>query len=325
MYIMIKKKFTLPGCIFLSFASLISGCASTTMLETTPTKAFVYIKGGKRGITPYQYSDRKIAFSRTHVSFRKAGYYNLDTVLIRNEQPNPVPIMFFFEIVPLLWFLKYNPEHSFIMVRDSLITLPVASAYDTLKAGQNLNELPESDTSDFVPEKKLFSIFGLGFGACSAGGLWDLDLLISGTNGWGGGFGYTGSIIKSKNIPTDYFSDKWRVFSPSDYLNILSFNVIKEFPLPAKSARLGLDLGPSLVIFSTAEFMLNPDYPSPLSIHKYYTYHNGVSVPGLSLRTRLEIPISHSFGITAALFGNINSIKSIAGFEFLFNFGHVKN
>jgi hypothetical protein len=201
----------------------------------------------------------------------------------------------------------------------------MASANDTLKAGQNLNEPPGSDTSDFVPEKKLLTIFGLGFGICSSGGLWDLDLLLSGANGWGGGFSYTGSMIKSKNIPPDYFSDKWRFFTPSDYVNILSLNVIKEFSLPEKSARLGLDLGPSLIIFSRAEFELNRDYPSPLSIHKYYKSHNGVSTGGLSLRTRLEIPVSHSFGITAALFGNINSIKSIVGFEFLLNFGSVKN
>ena len=61
-------------CILLILSILFSAYASTTLLNTTPNNAEVYIKNQKAGITPYSYTDRKIIGSSTMITFKKDGY-----------------------------------------------------------------------------------------------------------------------------------------------------------------------------------------------------------------------------------------------------------
>ena len=70
----------------LTSAIIISGCASTTILATSPDNAYVYIRGQNRGKTPYKYSDIKVAFSSTPVTFRKTGYHDKKITLKKNEE-----------------------------------------------------------------------------------------------------------------------------------------------------------------------------------------------------------------------------------------------
>jgi hypothetical protein len=97
----------------------LSGCASTTLFSTDPEGASVFIEGEERGTTPYIYSDTKIVFSSTPVTFRKDGYKDLDIILKRTEQPAVGAIiggvMFY---VPILWFAEYKKDHFYILEKN---------------------------------------------------------------------------------------------------------------------------------------------------------------------------------------------------------------
>ena len=101
-------------CILLILTILGSGCASTTVLRTTPDNADVYIKGQKLGTTPYTYTDRKISGSSTLVTFKKEGYEDYLATLKRKGQLN-VGALFggLFLIYPYLWILSYDFEYSY--------------------------------------------------------------------------------------------------------------------------------------------------------------------------------------------------------------------
>ena len=98
--------------LLLVMAILFSGCASTTLFTTEPGGASIYIKGEEKGTTPYKYSDTKIVFSSTPITFKKDGYKDLIIILKRSEQPAVGAIIGGALIyVPLLWFAEYKESH----------------------------------------------------------------------------------------------------------------------------------------------------------------------------------------------------------------------
>ncbi|MDO9340837.1 MAG: PEGA domain-containing protein [Bacteroidales bacterium] len=128
-------KITKSICILLVLSILISGCASTTLFQTSPSFASVYVNGQNVGTTPYKYSDRKAAGASTSIAFKKDGYKDLYINLKRNEQLDMGALISgIFFIYPLIWLKKYNPVHY----------------YDLENLGDGKHVISVSDTAHYL-------------------------------------------------------------------------------------------------------------------------------------------------------------------------------
>ena len=342
----------------------LSGCASTTLFITDPDGASIFVKGEERGTTPYKYSDAKIAFSSTPVTFKKDGYKDLNIILKRIEQPAVGAIlggiMFY---VPLLWFAEYKKDHFYILEKidtpdqeitvisemniDSVLNrdsvkivqrvLPIA---DTLADDRAKEEKDVTIVSQVKPgidlTKRKISQFGSGLGICLKGVLFGMNYTYMGSKNWGVSIRYNSNIYKSKDIPFDYYEDGYRVFSPKDYVNLLSVNLLKGFTSSTRSSRFGFEAGPSWVNYSKAEFDQNPSYdPNPDpdinwiykigTKYKYDKSHRRNNTIGLSLMAKLEYLIAPYAGMEFAIFSNLNTLSSVTGICISFNFGDVRD
>ncbi len=95
-------------------AILLTSCASTTMIQSTPSGAKIYLDGQPVGSTPYRHSDTKIVGSTTTVKLVKEGYEPLNTSFSRDEQVDVGAIIGgLFVWIPFLWVMKYNPIHTY--------------------------------------------------------------------------------------------------------------------------------------------------------------------------------------------------------------------
>ena len=100
--------------ILLIIGIMASGCANTTVLQTNPSDASVYVKGEKVGTTPYTHQDRKIAGASTLITFKKEGYEDYSTTLRKVEKWNIGALVAgLFFIYPLFWVLGYDEEHTY--------------------------------------------------------------------------------------------------------------------------------------------------------------------------------------------------------------------
>ena len=103
--------------VILATAALLTACASTTKIDSTPAGATLYINGEKAGTTPYTYTDTKIVGSAVQLKIKKEGYEDFQTTLTRNEEADVGPIVGgVFTLIPLLWSMKYKPTHTYEMV-----------------------------------------------------------------------------------------------------------------------------------------------------------------------------------------------------------------
>lgn len=92
----------------------VTGCASTTVLQTTPPGATVSVNGFVVGRTPYALTDTKIVGSATPLRFEAPGYAPLDVMLFRNEEVDVLPLIGgIFLLVPFLWVMKYQANHNY--------------------------------------------------------------------------------------------------------------------------------------------------------------------------------------------------------------------
>ncbi|MFN0030831.1 MAG: PEGA domain-containing protein [Flavobacteriales bacterium] len=104
----------------LSAALLLSSCSSTTMIQSTPSGADVYMDGQPLGKTPVSYSDTKIVGSSTSVTLKKEGYADLNTTLTRDEKADVGAIIGgCFLLFPFLWTMEYNPTHNYTLISAS--------------------------------------------------------------------------------------------------------------------------------------------------------------------------------------------------------------
>jgi hypothetical protein len=112
-----KRFFIQSVALILSTSILLSSCASTTMFQTTPSGAKLFMNDELVGNTPYKYSDTKIVGTKTEVKIKAEGYEDYNYVLQRNEKANVGAIIGgFFLLVPFLWTMDYKPEHNFELV-----------------------------------------------------------------------------------------------------------------------------------------------------------------------------------------------------------------
>ncbi len=98
----------------LAVVMLFASCSSTTLIQSNPSGAKVYMNEEYKGVTPLSYSDTKIVGSSTAVRLELDGYETLHTVLTRNEVADVGAIIGgIFFLFPFLWTMKYNPVHNY--------------------------------------------------------------------------------------------------------------------------------------------------------------------------------------------------------------------
>ena len=106
----------------LAVASILflSGCTSLTQIQTIPPGAKIYVNDEFYGETPYTLSDTKIIFSSTSLRFEKSGYKSFNTVILRNEEIDPGPVVCGLIFTPVwwLWAMKYKPVHTYELVPE---------------------------------------------------------------------------------------------------------------------------------------------------------------------------------------------------------------
>ncbi len=102
--------------ILLSVLILFSSCMSTTMIQTQPPGADIYIDGVKTGKTPQRMTNDKTILECTKIKMEKEGYETLNTEICRNEEVDPGPIIAGLLVwFPFLWAMKYHPEHFYVL------------------------------------------------------------------------------------------------------------------------------------------------------------------------------------------------------------------
>lgn len=93
-------------------AVLFSSCASTTLIDSVPTGADLYLDGEYAGVTPHSMTDTKLLGTCTTVRIEKENYHNFYATICRTEEADPGAIIggvFFF--FPFFWAMKYKPTH----------------------------------------------------------------------------------------------------------------------------------------------------------------------------------------------------------------------
>lgn len=107
-----EKNILKSSFYILCMSVLFSSCISTTVIESIPSGAEVYLNGQKVGVTPYSMTDAKIIGTCTHVELYKEGFEPIYTNICRNEQLDMGAVVGgIFFTVPFLWTLKYDPFH----------------------------------------------------------------------------------------------------------------------------------------------------------------------------------------------------------------------
>ena len=94
----------------------LSSCVSSTMIQSEPDGAKLYINNVYVGETPYQMSDQKIAMTCTAIRIEKEGYRTVQTMICKDEEidvPAAVGGLFFTPI--WLWVYKYYPMHNYVL------------------------------------------------------------------------------------------------------------------------------------------------------------------------------------------------------------------
>jgi hypothetical protein len=98
--------------ILFSTLVLFTSCASTTMIESIPSGAKLYLDGEPVGTTPYSMTDEKIIGSCTSVKIQKENYSPFYTDICRDEEPNLNALVGGFFFWPIwFWAMGYKPSH----------------------------------------------------------------------------------------------------------------------------------------------------------------------------------------------------------------------
>ena len=108
------KKTARSISLFLAFSILFASCSSTTMIQSNPSKAKLYIDGQFVGETPYVHRDSKIVGSSMMVKLEKDGYKPTISTITKDEEVNVGAIIGgLFVVVPFLWTMQYQPVHNY--------------------------------------------------------------------------------------------------------------------------------------------------------------------------------------------------------------------
>jgi len=98
--------------LILAGTILFSSCASTTLIDSIPSGANLYLDGEFAGTTPHTMTDTKLLGTCTTVKIEKDNYYSFYGNICRTEEADAGAIIggiFFF--FPFFWAMKYKPTH----------------------------------------------------------------------------------------------------------------------------------------------------------------------------------------------------------------------
>lgn len=134
-YLLMKSSALLMAVVVL-FAS----CSSSTLIQSEPSGAKLYMNGEYMGVTPFSYSDTKIVGSSTEIRLEKEGYEPLYTMMSRDETADVGAIIGgVFFLFPFLWTMKYKPTHNYELIPLSSAAL-MNSEQPALMTDANGNE-----------------------------------------------------------------------------------------------------------------------------------------------------------------------------------------
>jgi hypothetical protein len=89
-------------------------CSSTTLIRSSDSAANIYVNGVLKGKGMITHSDRKIVGSTTVVRIQKEGCEPMTYSFRRTEVFAVGPFIGgLFVLFPLLWMMKYRPDHFF--------------------------------------------------------------------------------------------------------------------------------------------------------------------------------------------------------------------
>jgi hypothetical protein len=95
-------------------AVVLAACASSTVIQSNPPGAKVFLDGEYAGTTPYTMSDTKIVGSATSVRLEYPGYQTHQASIKRNEEFSVgACIGGVFLLVPFLWIMGYKGSHTY--------------------------------------------------------------------------------------------------------------------------------------------------------------------------------------------------------------------
>ena len=151
--------------LLLAGSILFTSCASTTVIQSNPSGAKVYLNGEPVGTTPYTHQDTKIVGSMTTVKLEKEGYEPLNTSFSRNEEADIGAIIGgIFVWVPFLWTMKYKPTHTYELtpsagnaqpkIRTNLPQNQTESRADRLRELKQLLDEKVITQEEYEKEKK---------------------------------------------------------------------------------------------------------------------------------------------------------------------------
>ncbi|MDR2927257.1 MAG: PEGA domain-containing protein [Cytophagaceae bacterium] len=144
--------------VSLAGAILFTSCASTTMIQSNPSGAKVYLNGEPVGTTPYSHTDTKIVGSTTTVKLEKEGYEPLNTSFSRDEEVDAGAIIGgVFVWIPFLWTMKYKPTHTYELTPSSNAKQPKnqpQTRADKLRELKQLFDEKLISTEDYRRERR---------------------------------------------------------------------------------------------------------------------------------------------------------------------------
>ncbi len=93
---------------------LLTGCSSTTTLNSSPSGATIFVDGQKLGTTPVQFTSKSIVGTDHQVRLELAGYETTTAQFSRNGDANVGAIIGgIFLLFPFLWTLDYQDGYTF--------------------------------------------------------------------------------------------------------------------------------------------------------------------------------------------------------------------
>lgn len=93
-----------------------TGC-STTVINSVPSNANLYLNDEKVGTTPYEYTDGKVFWTSTSVTLKKDGYEDATYSMRKSEDVRwwIIPVSLLGAFIPLMWLMGYKPTHTYEM------------------------------------------------------------------------------------------------------------------------------------------------------------------------------------------------------------------
>ncbi len=148
-------KFPLVSLLFL-VSVILGSCTSTTMIQSTPSGAKVFINGEVVGTTPYPYQDNKIIGNDVSVRLEKQGYQAVSATFSRDEKVNVCAVVggcLF--LVPFLWAMDYKPTHSYELkpIAGALYSDPVQQEAPARQEQKNNGREEEPQSKQQAPAK----------------------------------------------------------------------------------------------------------------------------------------------------------------------------